>query len=87
MPSDTGGFWPVSCASVAIISYCTDGKSETVPAVIFDGQRAKNGTRIPPSYKSIFRPLKPATLLKKFVCTPPTSKVAPLSLENKTNVF
>ncbi|MNY58388.1 hypothetical protein D3C86_1947190 [compost metagenome] len=57
---------PVIAAKVAIISNCTDTKSLLVFAGIFPGQRAMKGSRMPPSNRSIFKPLKPATLLKYF---------------------
>ena len=85
----SGSFAPERVAHVAMMSVRQIVWFEVLPASIFFGQRAMNGTRWPPSHWSRLTPrqgLAPSWLwVFRMLLTVGTS--GPLSLLNRINVF
>jgi hypothetical protein len=87
-PSPPCGFAaPAICANVGGMSHTAEGKSDVVPGAMRPGQRAMNGTRMPPRTVSVnFRPRRGPALLKNAGSDPP-AVAGPLCLENITTVL
>src|SRR5688572_1166359 len=75
-----------SSAKVGRKSQKAPAYAEVLPAFTLPGHQAIIGSRIPPSYRSLFIPRSEPLLLKYSGSFPP-SLCGPLSLEKSTNVF